>query len=122
MPARKSYPPMKGQVFIEVIIAISLIAVLGLTVFRLTSLSSQLIGYTRSRVTARHLGTEKFEAIRNLAYQDICTQSIIPPGPLAQTENIEKNGINYVIKTSVIYIDDPYDELVPVDPDPADFK
>jgi hypothetical protein len=112
----------RGQVLIEVIIATALIAILGLAVFRLASLSFELISFTRARIAARHLGLEKIEIIKNLPYEDTGTVGGIPSGVIDPSESIQRNGISYSVRTSIIYIDDPYDGLAPTDLNPTDYK
>lgn len=111
----------RGQVLIEALIATALIAILGLIVFRLVSLSFGLISYTRARIAARHLGLEKIEIIKNLPYEYVGTLGGIPTGVIEPIENIQRNGLSYKVRTSVIYIDDPYDNLAPTDLNPTDY-
>jgi hypothetical protein len=100
----------------------AVMAILGLTLFRLASLSYQLISFSRARITARHLAQEKIEFIRNLSYADIGTQGGIPSGTLAQSETIERNGLSYSVRIAVTYKDDPFDGVLPDDLLPTDYK
>ena len=112
----------RGQVYIEVLIAMAVMTILGLTLFRLAALSYELISFSRARITARHLAQEKIEFIRNLPYADIGTSGGIPSGTLIQSENIERNGLSYTVKVAVTYKDDPFDGLLPDDLLPTDYK
>lgn len=107
---------------IEILIALAVLSILGLTVFRLSAISSQLVSYTRARIAARHLALEKIELIRNIAYEDVGTLGGIPPGPIAQSETAKLNGLSYSVRTSIIYVDDPFDSLAPSDTNPTDYK
>jgi hypothetical protein len=111
-----------GQLLIGLLIGIAIFAILSHAVFTLTRLSFSLVSYNRARITARHLAQEKLELIRNLPYDDVGTVGGIPGGPLVQSENIVRNGLNYLVKTSIIYIDDPFDETAPSDLLPTDYK
>lgn len=111
-----------GQVYLDILITITILLILIHAIFTLVTTSYELINFSRARTTAKHLAQEKIELIRNLSYTEIGTAGGIPPGSLPQTENIFKNGLNYVIKTSIVYIDDPFDSLAPDDLLPTDYK
>ena len=113
---------VRGQFYIDLIIAVAVLSILGLTLFRLSALSYEIISFNRARIAARHLAQEKVEYIRNLPYDDVGTQGGIPAGAIPQVENIERNGLNYVVRVAVIYYDDPFDGLVPDDLLPTDYK
>ncbi|MFV1917300.1 MAG: hypothetical protein ACC618_02370 [Patescibacteria group bacterium] len=111
-----------GQTLLSLLIAIAVFAILGHAIFTLTTSSFSLVSFTRARIAARHLAQEKLEIIRNLPFDDVGTLGGIPSGPLAQTENIVRNGLNYIVNTSIIYIDDPFDQTAPNDLLPTDYK
>lgn len=111
-----------GQMLIGVLIAISIFLILTHALFTLISASFELVSFNKARITARHLAQEKIETIKNLSYSDVGTVGGIPQGIISQEENISKNGLNYVIKTHIIYIDDPFDYLAPTDTAPEDYK
>lgn len=123
MPTKLSdFKSLRGQTLIGLIIAIAVFALLGSAIFTLASSSYSFVGYSRSRIAARHLAQQQIEVIRNMAYEDVGTVGGIPSGTLAQTQNIVRNGLNYVVTTSVVYIDDPFDGLSPSDLLPTDYK
>lgn len=106
----------------SLLLAMAVFAILGHAIFTLTTSSFSLIGFTRARIAARHLAQEKIELIRNLAFDDVGTQGGIPVGPLVQSESIERNGLVYSVKTSIVYVDDPFDGVTPADLLPTDYK
>jgi hypothetical protein len=112
----------KGQVLISLLVASALFAILGHALFSLISASFTLVGFTRARIAARHLAQEQMELIRNLPYDEIGTVGGIPDGPFEQVEGIEKNGLYYTVSTSIIYVDDPFDNTSPSDLLPTDYK
>lgn len=120
--ASKLPKKIAGQVLVGILVGIALFAILTHALFTLTNLSFSLAGFSRARIAARHLGQEKLEVIRNLPYDDVGTIGGIPSGPLVQTENIQRNGLNYIVKTSIIYVDDPFDQTAPDDLLPIDYK
>jgi hypothetical protein len=98
-----------GQILVSILIAIAIFAILLHALFTLVAASFDLVAVNRARITAKHLGLDRIETIRNLAYEEIGTTEGIPNGILEETETININGLNFTTKTSVIYIDDEYD-------------
>ncbi|QQS38917.1 hypothetical protein IPM62_06080 [Candidatus Woesebacteria bacterium] len=111
-----------GQSLIGVLIALAVMIILGQAIFTLTSTSYRLVGFNKARIAARHLGQERLEIIRNLPYEEIGTLGGIPSGSLAQNETVVLNGLAYTIKTSIVYVDDPFDDQAPEDILPIDYK
>ena len=122
MPNLPSKKASFGQSLIGILIALAVFSILGNAIFTLVSSSFSLVALTRARITARHLAQEKIEFIRNLPYDGVGTVGGIPTGPLPQTESVNRNGLNLTVSTSVIYIDDTFDEQVPNDLLPTDYK
>ncbi len=112
----------KGQVLIGIIISLAIFLILSQAVITLVFSAYDLVLYTRARTIAKHLATERIEEVRNLAYENVGTIGGIPPGALSQQENIIRNGLSYIVRTRVNYIDDPFDGLAPNDLMPTDYK
>ena len=112
----------RGQTLLSLLIALGVFAILAHAIFTLTTSSFRLISFSRSRIAARHLTQERVELIRNMSYDDVGTVGGIPPGILSQSEDALVNGLNYTTKTSVIYVDDPFDGQAPADLLPTDYK
>lgn len=115
---RNSY----AQTLIGVLIALAVFSILANAIVTLVSSSYALVALNRARITARHLAQEKIEFIRNLPYDNVGTIGGIPSGPLPQTENVTNNGLTFLVTTSVIYIDDPFDDQLPDDLLSTDYK
>ena len=99
----------EGQMLIAILIALAVFAILTHALFTLISASYDLVSINRARVTAKHIAQEKIELARNVPYDDLGTVGGIPDGILAQEEIVNKNGLNFTITTSIIYIDDDFD-------------
>ncbi len=112
----------QGQFLIEVVIAVGVMLMFVHAFFTLITASYQILAQSRSQVAARAIATEKMEIIRNLSYDDVGTQGGVPPGNLLQEETAVRNGQSFNVYTSIIYQDDPYDNLAPTDTLPADYK
>lgn len=111
-----------GQIYIGLVIAMGLLAILSQVIITLVISSYDLLNYTQARNTAKYIATEHMEIIRNLAYTDVGTVGGIPSGILNQTQTELRNGLNYTIKISVVYIDDTFDNVAPADLLPTDYK
>ena len=104
-----------GAAFVEIVIAIGVLAMLLGAITSLVVASYDVLGYSRTRITARHLANEKMETLRNLPYADVAVVGGIPPGNILAEETITRNGLNYSVRTSVVFVDDPFDGLAPTD-------
>lgn len=111
-----------GETFISLLIALAIFAILSNAIFTLTTSSFKTVSFSKARIVARHLAEEKIETIRNMPYDNVGTSGGVPAGTLLQTENKFVNGLNFVIKTSIVYIDDPFDGQSPADLLPTDYK
>lgn len=112
----------KGQILISILIAIVVFAILSHALFTLLASSYELVSFNKARITARHLAEENIELIRNMSYDDLGTVGGIPSGNLPQQQTVNMNGLNFTVKTSIVFVDDPFDGLAPQDTDPEDYK
>jgi hypothetical protein len=112
----------RGQGFIEVIIGLGILLILLHAFASLIITAYDLLGNARTRITARYIAVSRMEEIRNLPYDSIGVSGGIPAGDIPQLETINRNGQDYSLRTSVIYIDDPFDGLAPSDSTPGDYK
>ena len=115
-------PKELGQTIVGILVAVAIFSILAQAIFTVVGASFNLVSFNRARITARHLAEEKLELIRNLPYDNVGTTGGIPNGPLPQEENTEENGLSYTVKTTIIYIDDPFDDTAPTDLLPTDYK
>lgn len=113
---------LRGQTLISVLISLALFSILSHALFTLVTSSYSISTYNRARTAAKHLAQEKMEEIRNMPYDTIGTVGGIPSGPILQNQTVPINSLNYIVKTSVIFIDDPFDQQVPYDLLPTDYK
>ncbi len=112
----------KSFTLIEVLVGTFLILIVFLGIFGAYQLALKVIGQSRTAITALTIANQQMEKIRNLPYQGIGTVGGIPAGPLLFEEIITRNRIDYLVKTTIIYIDDPFDGLAPIDDIPTDYK
>jgi hypothetical protein len=114
--------PHRGETYLEVIIAMGIFIVLSQAVIVLANTGYELIGFTRARNVARTLALTKMEYARNLSFANVGTVGGIPSGTIPQNEAVAINGQEYIVQTTVVYVDDPFDGVSPVDLVPNDYK
>jgi prepilin-type N-terminal cleavage/methylation domain-containing protein len=111
-----------GFTLVEVLVGIALLSIVFLGIYGAFQLGLKVTGQSKARVTAIAIANQKIEQIRNLPYDDIGTIGGVPPGVIPEIETEIRNGVNFTIKTTVLYIDDPFDDTSPDDPLPTDYK
>jgi len=111
-----------GFSLIEIVIGIALFLIIALGVYSAFRLSVKVVHQSKARITAIMLANERIEEVRNLPYNDIGTIGGIPSGDIPQTENVVKNGVVFTVKTTISYVDDPFDGTAPDDSVPNDYK
>lgn len=116
------YRSQRGYSLIEFIIASAILAIVMTALVQVVITAYRTLGESKLRVTAKSLANEKIELARNLPYANVGTVGGIPSGVLAQQETQTLNGNTFTIKTSVVYIDDPFDGVAPTDTLPTDYK
>lgn len=111
-----------GFTLIETLVAMGILVIFFTAITLIVQQVIENIGSTRVRTTALSLAEQKFELIRNLPYVNVGTIGGIPQGPIPQSETVTVNNLPFIITTSIIYVDDPYDGLAPSDVLNADYK
>jgi len=112
----------KGFTFIDVMVGTALVLIVFLGIFGAYQLALKVVSQSKARITATALSNQKIEMVRNLAYDDVGTIGGIPPGTIPETEIITRNNLDYTVKTTIIYIDDPFDGVAPADTLSTDYK
>lgn len=115
-------PRIKGDVYIGVLIALAIFLMLSQAILVLANTSYEMIAVTRARNAAREIAQESMEVVRNLPFDSVGTIGGIPPGVLAQSQDLTRNGQTYRVSTTVLYVDDTFDDVAPTDMVPNDYK
>jgi hypothetical protein len=111
-----------GLTLIESLIGISLLLIVFISIFILVQLGIKLTAQSKARISASALANQKLELTRNLSYDQVGTVGGIPAGSIPETETIVRNNISYIVKTTVVYVDDPFDNTFPNDSLAWDYK
>lgn len=112
----------RGEFYLSTLISLGIFSMVVTTLVILFTQSFEILSYSKARITARHLAQEKIETIRNMPYESIGTVGGIPAGYLQQSETVTRNGMSYRIRTDIVYVDDPFDGILPDDLVPNDYK
>jgi type II secretory pathway pseudopilin PulG len=115
--------PNKGFTLLEAVIGIGLIVIVFTALYGAFVFGVKVVGQSKAQVGAIALANQRMEQLRNFPYKNVGTLGGIPSGNIPETEIITKNVVPYTIKTTIIYIDDPFDGTVTTtDTLPADYK
>lgn len=111
-----------GFTLIETLVALGVLGMFFTAVSIILQIIITNVSDSRVRTVALSLAQEKMEIIRNMPYATIGTIGGIPSGPIPQTEVAPLNGQNFIITTSIAFVDDPFDGLIPTDTLNTDYK
>jgi prepilin-type N-terminal cleavage/methylation domain-containing protein len=112
----------RGFTLIEILIANAILVIFFGAIAMIMQNILQNIAESRIRHTALEIAQERMELIRNLPYTDVGTIGGIPQGKVTAEETVTKNSLPFTVRTSVIFVDDPYDGLSPADTVNTDYK
>jgi type II secretory pathway pseudopilin PulG len=115
-------PDKSGFTLIEAMVAMSVLMIFFGAVAGILHTVLTMVGESKVRLVAASLAQERIEQVRNLSYEDVGVIGGIPAGTLPQEEIVNVNGQEFTINISVVYIDDPFDDLAPTDPISTDYK
>jgi prepilin-type N-terminal cleavage/methylation domain-containing protein len=101
-----------GFSMVEILVAISIFAIVAVGLVQGLGLSGELVGRARVDTVAVNLASAEIERARGLAYRDVGTYISAevagnPPGVIARTRTERLDDIDYRIRASVRYVDDP---------------
>jgi len=113
---------MKGFTLIETLIGVTILTIIMFGIYGIFQGGLRIINNSRAKLTAQALANQKLEEARNLPYDKVGTIGGIPAGTIPEQITVTRNKINFTVKTTVVYIDDPFDEISPVDTLPNDYK
>lgn len=107
---------------VETLVGFAVLMIIFSFVVVIFNMVMSMIGESRMRAVALGLAQERSEQVRNLPFNNVGTVGGIISGTLFQSQSVNRNGQDYLIKTDVVYIDDPFDGNAPVDLIPTDYK
>ena len=114
----------RGSSLLDILIAVFILTVSFVAILGVLQLSVRLVGQTLARIGAVALANEAIEYARSLPYDSVGTAGGIPTGNIPQSETILLNGLTYIRRTLIQYVDDAKDGTGPADANglAADYK
>lgn len=98
-----------GFTIIEILITTFIIGTVVTGLFGLFVLGLRGAQEGERRIAAIALANERMEMIRNLPYAQVGTSGGVPGGSIAQDETLTRNGVPYIVRVDIRYVDDLYD-------------
>jgi type II secretory pathway pseudopilin PulG len=106
-----SYSKTSGFSLVEAIFVSALVTIMFGAIFSSFQYSLRLVGNSRAKLSAMSIATERMEYFRSLPYANVGTVSGIPSGTIPQHSTTTLNGIEFVERVLVEYVDDSADGL-----------
>lgn len=98
-----------GFTLIETVVALSVLMLFFTAVALILQTVLRTVAENRVRIVALALAQEKLETAKNLPYVDLGTVGGIPAGVIPQDEYVTVNGQEFLVRTTITYVDDPFD-------------
>lgn len=114
-----------GFTLIEVLVAICILGIISFAVYLAYANILEVIIVNQWRFKAVSIIENEIETVRNMSYEDVGILNGYPTGKLLAEKTVPFGGINFLLKTFVRNIDDPFDGTtggIPNDTAPADYK
>lgn len=113
----------EGFTLIEAVIGTAIFAVISLALFNLFSVVLGNIRNNKAVLTANSVASEQMEVVRGMDFNNVKTDTgWVPAGSIPSQRNLLRGGINYLIRTDISWVDDPYDGTGDGDSFPYDYK
>lgn len=109
----------RGVTLIDTVVGSALVLVAFVGIAGVFQLSIDVVTNNRARAGAIALANEWMEYVRSLEFDDVGTMGGIPAGVVPQEETVTLNGIPYTRRTTIQFVDDPYDGLGAADTFPT---
>ena len=109
----------------EMVVAIAIFSVLSISIYQGYAQIFKTTNFLKTKTVATNLANEQIEIIRNLPYDNVGTIGGIPSGVVDPSQEITREGIDFVVLTTIRNIDLPFDGTLGGSPDdlsPADNK
>jgi len=114
-----------GFSLMEMVVAIAIFSVLSISIYQGYAQIFKTTNFLKTKTVATNLANEQIEIIRNLPYDNVGTIGGIPSGVVDPSQEITREGIDFVVLTTIRNIDLPFDGTLGGSPDdlsPADNK
>ncbi len=100
---------LRGFSLVEVVIVVSITALVFTGLFASFQYSLKLINLSRAKLSAISVANDRMEYFRSLPYSDVGVMNGFPSGTIPQNSTTTLNGIHFAEKVRVTYVDAPED-------------
>lgn len=97
--------------FVDVVVGTALVLIVFLALFGLLRASALISSVAKNKATAVAIANAQVEYLRSLEYNEVGTEGGIPSGSIPQIATTTENGLDFVVRTFIQYVDDPKDGL-----------
>lgn len=114
-----------GLTLVEVLVGTAIFLIVSIGVYEGYVGVMKLVSASKLRTLAMLAANEQIELIRNLSYGNVGIVQGIPSGVISREVNVTKGGVQFLLRTTIRNIDDPFDGTIggsPNDLSPADYK
>lgn len=115
----------RGYTLIETTVAIAVFLIFAVGIYGALTFVFKGVYQSRIRILETAILNDEIENVRNLSYNDIGLINGVPSGVLPHVKTVTRNGVGFIVTTTVRYVDDPYDGTAsgtPNDLAPNDYK
>jgi prepilin-type N-terminal cleavage/methylation domain-containing protein len=115
----------EGITLIEVLVSMTIMVIVSSALYLAYSNTLDIVSASQYHSAAANLIESEIEVVRNMDYEDIGTVGGVPSGKLLASKSTVLDETEFLIKTFVRNIDDPFDGILggaPNDTAPADYK
>lgn len=101
----------KGFTTIELLVSCVVISILALSVFSAYIALNSVTIFAKQKIIGTEIATNQLEYLKSLPYDNLAVVggAIPHPSPLPNTKTETIDGINYIVKSSINYVDDAHD-------------
>lgn len=100
---------LRGVSLVDVVVGSALFLVIFIALFGILRASIAVSGLSKLKAAATSIATSQLEYIRSLEYNAIGTQGGIPSGFIPQNATTTQAGLEFSLRTYIVYADDPGD-------------
>jgi hypothetical protein len=100
-----------GFTTIELLVSSVVISILAISVFSAYIALNSVTIFAKQKIIGTEVATNQLEYIKSLPYDNLAVigGAIPHPNPLPNSKTESIDGVNYVVKTSINYVDDAHD-------------
>lgn len=106
----------RGFTLTELLVAVAVLVIVITPLTVALIKNGKFLTKNKEKLVAESIASEQIEIIKNLAYDDVGTDTGWPHGGIAaHPDPITRSGISFQKIVSIVYVDDPYDMLAPTE-------